>query len=139
MTTRDYIESNEAYLGRLRQLRQREKENLSEVDFSLFVKRFDRLISKVESELNLAKAMDQSHTGCFLISSTAACGGSVVLGTNLSAFNYNIVPTHYGNAPVSSLREPQIHPRKVSLNTIFIRNDATAFDRPMYRAFAMPA
>jgi len=135
--TQDYINPNEAYLERLMQMRQREKEHLSDVDFSLFVKRFDRLITKIETDLKLAKSVDRWSTKRALLSSTADCCGSIVLGANLSAHNYKMVLTHYGCDPVSSFRETRIHPSKVSLNTISTRNDrATA--GCMNLAFAMP-
>jgi hypothetical protein len=51
MTTLEYIDAQETYLARLKDLRQREERNLSEVDFVLFASRFDLLISKVEAEL----------------------------------------------------------------------------------------
>ena len=136
--TRDYVNSNKAYLERMKQLRQREKEHLSAVDFSLFVKRFDRLISKIEAELRIAEAWEGSHSTCILLSCAPGAGGSVVLGTYLSAFSYNMTLTHCANTPVSSINEPRTLPREVSSNTISIRNDETTINFPNCFAPAMP-
>src|SRR5271163_1920546 len=52
MTPSEHFDANKAYLSRLQNLRQREKENLSDVDFRLFSSRFDPLIEKIKAEID---------------------------------------------------------------------------------------
>lgn len=139
MTTKDYIKSNEAYLGRLKQMRQREKERLSDVDFALFVKRFNRLIAKVESELNFAKTVGELYSNCVLIPCATTCNGSVFLGPYTNVSDFSIVLTHYGCESVSSIREPQLYPTQVSVNTVSVRNDATVMKDHSYVQCLVPA
>lgn len=139
MTIQDYIDSNEAYLERLKQIRNREKEHLSDVDFVFFAKRFDGLMSKIESQLNVAKIINEGNSNSFLVSCGAVNRGAVVLGTHMSVIDYSVVLTHYGNDLGSAFRDSQTYPRQITQNTISFRNDATTLNYPTSIAFAMPA
>ena len=148
MTTQDYIDSQEAYLERLRQMRQREKKHLSDVDFALFSKSFDRLVSKVENDLNesrlsLAKAMlavgNQTQPCICSVSGNAVHLGSSVLDGYFKICTYHVVMVPCEEALVSGFREHERYPRQISMNSVFVRNDENSFDFRSPFASAIPA
>jgi hypothetical protein len=50
------VEAQRAYLERLRAMRHREQQHMSKVDFEIFIKRFDDLLQRVESDLQALEA-----------------------------------------------------------------------------------
>jgi len=143
MTTRDSIDAQQAYLERLHSMRQREKEHLSQVDFTLFISRFDRLISKVEAELQRLRAGQftqnaMQHMTCLLLDTAdvAVVGSDIffdcssLAGANVRMLEYNTVVV--GRPALGSIQASAgwlDYPTQISMQVIAVRNSEAAFKR----------
>jgi hypothetical protein len=104
MTTLEYIDAHRAYLNRLRDLRQREEENLSDVDFRLFSSRFDRLIEKTQTQVDELERMHNREN----LTKSFQCvifEGSLRPGTCSMVFQLKVEPERYVLSGVSGFGE----------------------------------
>lgn len=144
MKTQDYIEAQEAYLERLQRMRQREKEHLSDVDFALFISRFDRLISKVENELERLRVSQRATqsvihlAACNLIDATPIIGtgnvfyvGSQLSGASAGIFDCHAVVARPARSSIfSDSTSLEIYPSQLFTNTVEVFNMNPAVCRP---------
>lgn len=128
MKTQEYIDAQRNYLNRLKNLRQREKAHLSDVDFALFSSRFDVLISDAEEELQNLEAAEiglrDVHTICLraILSNMAHCG-SLNLGSHAKVIDCHATLKHYAFGRLSVFGRPESYPRQMLLSSVAVRND----------------
>ena len=94
------IDAQKAYLERLRSMRRREERHLSVADFQVFVKRFEQLIRRVETELQALESALNTPIQTF--------PNGIVCTTLGPAIRYlKIGEAAYYFGPVNSHLEPQ--------------------------------
>jgi hypothetical protein len=144
MKTQEYIDAQEAYINRLKCMRQREKENLSDVDFALFTSRFDQLIAKTETELMCSRlahdAICNLRVVGFVPSSQSLFHyGSLCPGAYASIYDFQTVLQHYTIGPVSAVQHPETQPGQVFVNSVVISNDEGTFKQSPQFTAAYPS
>jgi hypothetical protein len=152
MTTQESINAMQVYLERLMRMRQREKEHLSDVDFVLFISRFDPLISKVEKELERLRAeqfaVQAAVQGvmylatCNFLNATAVVGrgnilygGPLLSGPNVGVFEcHAVVARHERTSIFPDATWREIYPACIATETISVCNfePASALHVPFF-------